>query len=365
MRILKYFVLLILLSLVAAVVFVATQKGTYTIKKTQFIKSPRNIVYNYVSELRNWENFGSWFPKDSSSNFVFPGATSGKGAQFSWSNPNDEGTIKTIFAIENDSLAQLMNFNGTDSKISWKFKDSIGGTKVTWASKGRMSFVFKMKAVMQGGMESLIGSMFEESLANLDHTLDYEINTFKIIPNGLVVKSGTTYLQQTILSSFENESKNRRIMLSKMLFFFKKNKIAMHGKPFVIYHTYDQGKKQTRFSVCIPINQEIHTSANSDITFGKFESFKAIKVTLNGDHSHRKQAWDKASEVLKQSNFDRGTQFQLLEVLHQSMTEVKSPSKWVTHFYIPVKTAAATAPPVKSVEPVRVPVDQETSEIDI
>jgi len=59
-------------------------------------------------------------------------------------------------------------------------------------------------------------------LANLDKTLDYEINTYNIKVNGIVQKFGGFYLQQTINSKISNVSKNLRIMIPKMINFSKK-----------------------------------------------------------------------------------------------------------------------------------------------
>jgi hypothetical protein len=38
------------------------------------------------------------------------------------------GDIVTVYAKENDSISQKMNFNGATS-VFWSFKDTIGGTK--------------------------------------------------------------------------------------------------------------------------------------------------------------------------------------------------------------------------------------------
>jgi hypothetical protein len=60
-----------------------------------------------------------------------------------------------------------------------EFKDTEGGTKVTWQSKG-MSFLLKFYTALNGGVEEVMEKMYEKSLANLDKALDYEINTFSI-----------------------------------------------------------------------------------------------------------------------------------------------------------------------------------------
>lgn len=348
MRILKYIFLLIILALIGVVVFVATQKGDYSVERSKVIKSPRTVVFNYVNDFRNWENFSAWAGDSTSAQFTYPAITSGKGGSFSWKSADAEGTIKTIFVKENDSIAQKMEFNGSPSDVSWKFKDTIGGTKVIWRSKGKMSFLYKIQSVAKGGISKMIGGLYEQSLVNLDRTLDYEINTYSVTEDGIVVKTGAKYLSQTINSTMANAASNMRIMLSKMVHFAKKNNIATTGKPFVIYQTYDTTRGITKFSVCIPVRDEIRTTAESDIQFGTLEGKKSVKVTLNGDYSHRAEAWKKATDYLSAKKLERDPNIKVIEVLTKGIEETKKPSKWVTHVYIPLRSAATVAPKVQS-----------------
>jgi hypothetical protein len=45
---------------------------------------------------------------------------------------------------------------------NWKFKDTVGGTKVTWRSKGKMDFMFKIYSALNGGVDKIIGTMIYE-----------------------------------------------------------------------------------------------------------------------------------------------------------------------------------------------------------
>lgn len=346
MKILKYIFLLILLALVATSVYIATQKGDFDIVRSQVIQSPRSVVFNYVNDYRNWENWGSWKEEDPGMQFIYPANTLGKGGGYSWKSDNGGGSIKTIFVKENDSIVQKMIYNDLPSAVTWKFEDTVGGTKVTWRTKGRMDFMFKIYTTLKGGADNVIGKMYEKSLANLDKTLDYEMNTYSILVNGIAKKPGCIYLKQTINSKITNLSKNMHIMHSKMNHFFKKNEIPMNGKPFVTFDTYDLNNGITSFSVCIPIKEEIITSVGSDIAFGKLEPFTAVKITLNGDYSHRKEAWDKGLEYIRANKLERSSDIKILEVYTQSMEEIKSPSKWVTEIYIPIKVQAIEVRPV-------------------
>ena len=348
MRILKYLFLLLLLSFVALSIFVATQKGDFTVERSKIINSSKSNVFSFVNDYRNWEDFGSWITEDPDIKINYSTLTVGPGASYSWEGKDGNGDMKTLFIKENDSISQKMNYSGTESSVFWKFKDTIGGTKVTWKTIGKMSFSMKVYTAINGGIENIIGKIYEKSLANLDKTLDYEINTHTIKVNGLSKKTGTFYLKQTFTSKISSVIKNSKIVFYKIITFCKQNNIELNGKPFLIYHTYELVSGLTKVSFCVPIKTQILTSSGSDILAGKLEPFDAIKVTLNGDYSHTQKALDQTKVYINANKIVTDPAFSHLEVFTTSKTEIKNPSKWVTEIYYPLKPKVI---PVKSYIP--------------
>jgi effector-binding domain-containing protein len=338
MKIIKYLLLLILLAIIGLVVFVATQKSDFEISNTKLIHSPKSVVYNYVSEFKNWENWNAWTISDKETTFSYPERTIGTGGSFSWSGNEGNGTMRTIFSKENDSISHKMIFNNSESMVSWKLKDTLGGTKVTLKSKGEMSFMFKIYALINGGLEKMLSERNAKSLINLDRSLDYEINNYSIKVNGLASIPGGFYMQQTINSKIVNLERNVKIMLPKLTNFFKKNKVFIYGKPFVLYHAYDIKNGITNFSVCFPIKDEIFTSTGSDITSGTLVPFQAIKTTLTGDYSHLQEAWEKTEQFIRKNNFEKLNATPIIEIYKIGVDEEKRPSKWITEIYIAVKS---------------------------
>jgi effector-binding domain-containing protein len=336
MRILKYLFLLLLLSFVALSVFMATQKSDFNVERSKFINSPKPSVYNYVNEYKNWEDFGSWTLEDPQIKILYPQKTIGKGASYSWQGKEGEGQMHTLFVKENDSISQKMNYNGTSATVSWTFKDTIGGTKVIWRSNGKMSFMFKVYAALNGGVDRVIGTMYENSLANLDKALDYEINTFSIKVIGLVKKPQSFYLRQTFTSEITKINKNFKIVIPKIETFCKENNVQINGKPFIIYHTYDVARSIAKISICVPIKTEIFTSAESDILSGKLEAFEGIKTTVTGDISHAKKGYDKTVQYLEKNQLMASPVFSHIETYATAKADIKNPSKWVTEIYVPV-----------------------------
>lgn len=351
MRILKYLFLLLLLSFVALSIFVATQKGDFTVERSQIINSPKSTVFNFVNDYRNWEDFSSWVVEDPEMQITYPQKTIGPGASFSWEGKESTGDILTLFVKENDSIAQKMNYDGTSSSVFWSFKDTIGGTKVTWKTTGKMSFTMKVYTAFNGGINEIMGKMYEKSLANLDKNLDFEMNTYAVKVNGLVKKLGTFYLRQTFTSEISKVIKNGQIVFPKMITFCEQNNIELNGKPFIIYHTYDTVSGLTKLSFCVPIKNQILTSSGSDILTGKLEPFEAIKTTLTGDYSHTKKALDKAKTYINTNRIALDPTFSHVENFTISKTEIKNPSKWVTEIYYPIQPKAIPVIPSKAFTP--------------
>jgi len=336
MRILKYILLLALLAVIGFSVYVGTQKSEFDVTRSQFIKAQKSVVFTYVNDYRNWEDFGSWKEDDPSMVFTYSDTTIGKGASYSWKGKYGEGKTSTTFEKENDSIAQKVFFSGNEGKAYLTFKDTAGGTKVTWNSKGKMGFVEKVYATFKGGVSTVIGEMQEKTLAKLDKVISHEMNTYAIKVDGVVQKIGGYYFQQKINCKISEAPKNISLVLPNMLRFFKDNNIGLTGSPFVMYTKYDLANQLVWFSVCLPMKEEIFTAEGSDYTTGNLQPFQAVKTTLNGDYSHSKEAWDKTADYLKKNNLAENQNANRIEVYAVAANRVKSPSKWVTELYIPV-----------------------------
>lgn len=335
MRILKYILLLILLLIIGLTVFVSTQKADYNVITSKVIKTPKNTLYSYINDFRNWESFDSKLISDQSISYVYPETTSGKGASFSWKGVTD-GKMKTLFTKENDSIFINKYENGEKSEVAFKFKDTIGGTKVTWQSKGKLDFKSKVLSFFNGGINSVVGNDNELSLENLNKTLNYELNTFSIKVNGIVNRAGTFYLKQSIVSREKNVNKNIKILLPRMTKFVDKNKITTNGKPFILYTKYDRINDLIGLSVCIPVRDSIFISAGSDMQSGQLPAYSALKATLTGDYSHSQKVWKKGYEYLAKNKLERNPTLQIIEVYTKNSLDVKTPSKWITETYIPI-----------------------------
>lgn len=359
MRILKYLFLLLLLSLLGVAVYVATEKGDFEVEKSSIIKTQRSTVFDYLNDYRNWETFGSWMQKGSNLRFEYGSKSTGAGGNCSWQHGHDQGSIRTLLVKENDSIVQKGQYNQTQATVCMTFKDTVGGTQVRIHCKGKMDLFTKVAMFFNGGINNMIEGVCEQSLRNLNKTLVIEMKSYSIKVTGISQRKAGYCLQQTVSSKIKNVAKNIKIMMPRMVHFFKKNRIAMDGKPFVLYQRYDVANDIATYSICIPTSKLVYIQPGSDVGSSEIIPFTCLKTTLIGDHSHTQQAWATARQYILDHQLRENTAGKCTEVYCKTIEDVKRPSKWITEIYIPVFPVETVPSP--DLKPINQPVTPTTT----
>ena len=311
MRILKYLFLLFLLLSTAFVVFVATQPGDYKIMRSKEINISKDILYHFISDTNSLNDWSPW--------------------------EKDEISLVNKNLTSTDSIAQIIILNEEKSSSLFHFKKTKKGTIVTWEVNGKLDLKLKILSVLKGGATNVVGSELEKGLDNIDHYLVNEIANYTIKINGLVTKNTTNYIQQETTCAVADFQKKSKLMLQNMVSFVTKNDIKITGLPFVIYKTKKTSDNKTVFAMCVPVEEEILTTEGSEISGGHFDSFLAVKATLNGDYSHNEKAWKEVRNYLKKKRLPEDDLGKPIEIYKVSLPKERKPSKWVTEIYIPVK----------------------------
>ncbi len=344
MKIVKYLFLLILLFLITVSILVATKNGNYFVKRTKIINVPKTVVFNYISEFKNWEKFGPWKKQDPSIQFTFPEKTSGLNSYYNWTGKDGEGKIKTIFIAENDSINQNMTFNGSESKTSWTFKDTLKGTKVTWSNKGKLNFTEKLFVFALGGADKVMGKMFDEGLINLNKVLTTspEIDTYKIIVDGFVKLDTIYYIQKPLSCKVSDLPKKIKTELPIMSKFLYTTENDANGSPFIVYHPKDSLSENIIFSIAIPTKEKIYTSEGSDIVTGQIDDYQAVRAKLFGNYTHKKEAYKQLYEYMTKNKLEKTPRNKIIEIITKNIVNDKTVSNWITEICIPVRPKKAT-----------------------
>jgi hypothetical protein len=330
MKIVKYLSLLFLLFLLAFVVFVATQPATYKITKQINIKNPPNLIFDYVNDYSNWNDW-QHFNTEENVTFITSQNTIGKKSYVKWGT---ESAMITTFA-QNDSISQYFIQKDNKQTLHWKFKKANKGTLASVTIKGDLSFTEKIYSVLNGGITSYVGTQIQESLNNLNTYFISELGEYKIKVDGLTNRPAINYIEQKDSCFVKDFPKKTKALLKTMKNFIKSNDIETLGVPFVLFHDQSNSTKIV-YAMCVPVKEEVLTTPDSQIKGKKYESFLAIKTTLKGDYSHMKKAWAKTRNYALTKKFNEDKRGVYIGIYKKSPPEVNEPSKWVTEIYLPI-----------------------------
>jgi len=339
MKTLKYILFLLLIGIIGAAIYIAVQPNEFEVTRTRSIKAPAAIIYDNVSDLKNWEAWNSRVEADPEMKITLSEQTKGVNGSYSWEDKDGIGTMKIIEATPNTSIQQQMQFDEfPPSDVNWTFKpNEDSSTDVTWTISGKdLPFIFKTVSVLMGGMEKQIGPHYERSLEKLDSIVVASMKKYSVTVNGLTSHSGGYYLYNSTSCKISDLESKMTEMLPKVGEYAMKNNIAMAGAPFIAYHKWDEENNAVMFSCCVPTTEKIITT-DSNILTGQLQPFKAVKTTLNGDYTNLKEAWETATKYVKEHNFEEVHNLPALEVYLTDPMSKPNPADWVTEIYIPIK----------------------------
>ncbi|WP_339836124.1 GyrI-like domain-containing protein [uncultured Flavobacterium sp.] len=333
MKILKYIFLLLLLCGIAGFVFIATQPGEYSITKSKEISASKDVVFNFVKDYNNWNLWNSNIDSTSSKELI-----SEDSKTYTILNRNESIIYETLKLYNSDSITQKLTQENLIHNLVWKFTPTKKGTLLSCEMKGTMTLKQKVFSVLQGGAQNYLGDDIKNSITNIDKYLTNQLNKFNIKIYGLVTKEGSLFIKQIDSSSIQNFSSISRIKIPELVKFAKDNVINYTETPFVLFDSWNTSNNKTKFSICLPVKEEIITSEDSDVLGGELFEFRAVKVTLTGDYSHLKKAWDGGFKFIERNKLTLDTNGNYIESYKVSSPNEKEPSKWITDIYIPIKT---------------------------
>lgn len=146
----------------------------FDISKKIEIQIPQEVVYSYLVNLEDWQQWSPWLEKDPTARFDFSGIPGIVGSSSYWKgNEIGEGR-QTLTKLEepNSIETQLTFIEPSESQaIGYiELQPTNTGTLVTWGLRGRHSG--PIEKVIGLFMETFIGPDLEKGLQNLKQKLE-------------------------------------------------------------------------------------------------------------------------------------------------------------------------------------------------
>jgi len=171
MKILTIASAVLALLIAAFLIYAATRPDSFRIQRSTSVKAPPEKVFALINDFRKWPTWSPWEKIDPALKRSYGGPASGKGAVYAWEGNNDVGhgrmeidetSSPTKIVIKLDFLKPFEAHNIAEYTLA-KQGDA---TNVTWAMYGPSPYLAKLFGVFCS-MDSMVGTKFEEGLANL------------------------------------------------------------------------------------------------------------------------------------------------------------------------------------------------------
>ena len=346
MKLIKYFLFLILIVLIGGAIFFATKDGKFNVAETKVFNAPAEVVFNNVKDYKNWQQWGPWMGLDPDIKIQYAEKTDGEGASYSWSSEHMEvgdGSMTTTKVIPNKEIDQTITFKtpigDSESDVFWRFENAEipGQSKITWGMKGEQTFMEKVfMAFQKEDMETGISRMFSQGLDSLESAVVKEMKEFSVNVDGVTQYGGGYYMYMTTASKQDEIGEKMGPMLGQVMGYMQDNSIESSDMPFTVYNEVDDLNGALIFSACIPVRDRVITPSGSPIVCGFMPPGVALKATLKGNYDNLSNAYSKAMEYVATNNLKIHPTAKRFEVYSNDPGEVPNPADWITEIYIPI-----------------------------
>ncbi len=185
MKILKRILLVLAIILLVITAIGLLLPSHVHIERSTVINKPREMVFAYVNDLRNWNTWSPFYELDTTASYSHDGPPAGKGSKISWVSAHKNvgtGSITISGVNEPSSIQQELNFmeEGT-ARANFNFEEEGAATRMTWGFDFDTGFNPLLR-ILGKFMDGMVGKDFEKGLANLKSILENR----KDIPSGTI-----------------------------------------------------------------------------------------------------------------------------------------------------------------------------------
>ncbi|HEY9745746.1 MAG TPA: SRPBCC family protein [Oculatellaceae cyanobacterium] len=139
------------------------------IERSLYIGREPETVFSVVSDLNQYPQWDPFGAQDPSVKFQVSG--SGVGSTYEWDGKKIGKGRMVITKLDAPHLVQvhLSMGNSEESLAEWRLQPSGQGTQVVWAFDTELPYVMRYFGLV---MDRMLGSCFEQGLANLKRTVE-------------------------------------------------------------------------------------------------------------------------------------------------------------------------------------------------
>jgi uncharacterized protein YndB with AHSA1/START domain len=167
----KTIVIVVVVLLALLLIYAAIKPDSFRVERTTAIKAAPEKVFPLINDIHHWEMWSPWEKGDPTIKRTYSGAASGKGAVYEWKSDKQvgQGRMEIIessppskIVLKIDFIKPMEGHNTIDFAIMPQGDTSV----VTQAMYGPSPYISRLMTIFFS-MDKMIGSKFEEGLANV------------------------------------------------------------------------------------------------------------------------------------------------------------------------------------------------------
>lgn len=234
------------------VIAAAGPKEMHVKESVQIEASPME-VYQAISNLKTWEEWGAWQTRDTAMVHQYSGSDKGLGATNTWQSASEgNGTQTIIEASPGKHMKMEMKFEGMEdsSFAEWWIEEKDGGSEVTWTmDQEDIPFVGRF-FMMAFQVEKNVSKDYQQSLSQLKTFIESQ-DRFKADMISLEDQWYLGLRQTEISESDLVDGKMHGMAYGKLGAALAQAEGQMNGAPMFIVHSYEEGSMDAEFAVPI------------------------------------------------------------------------------------------------------------------
>ncbi|WP_353159212.1 hypothetical protein [Myroides odoratus] len=323
MKILKYFLLLITLLCVSLIVFVLTQSGNFKITKSFELDAPQPIVYQYIQDLNNWND---WIATEKMSNGVYAIELPNIGSY----------QIRKEYEKLNDSISQDILYDNKLSNIIWRFSTQGQKTKVDFSFEGSIDLKTKILTFFSGSPNKVVGEAIDNSINGLIVFFIKQYKEYDLTTTGLVNKAPLNYIYLNGTADYTDIKPSIEVLHTKLTEFCTANNIKVDTTPLLIFDNTPLTQTLS-FQYGFKIHDTIFLNEEELFKTTTLEANTYFESTVSGYYSHLPKALREIRPIISKSEvFTNNPTGKMIIELNQSSFNNRLPSSWKTTILIPV-----------------------------
>jgi hypothetical protein len=168
------FILAIILLLIAAIGLLFFPSHIHLERKI-IINQSQKVVYDYVLDLKNWNDWSPWFKVDTNAKYTYAGNSTGVGSSIKWDSENKElGKGSVIITEAKPDSVIRHDFNVMEegvAKSTFVILPEENGTHLIWTFDVDAG-VNPVVRIIGSFMNEMVGKDFDQGLQNMKKKLE-------------------------------------------------------------------------------------------------------------------------------------------------------------------------------------------------